>query len=67
MGVDPFASTYKWLERAFQRIQTQDTIGWYQTPPKSDNERLITILNEAYCELLLWNPKYPFPEVRVTF
>lgn len=63
MGIDPLASTYKWLERAFQRIQTKDTIGWYQTPTNSDNERLITILNEAYCELLLWDPKYPFPEV----
>lgn len=60
MGVDPFASTYKWLERAFNRVKNQETTGWYQTPANSNS---LTILHEAYCELLLWNPKNPFPEV----
>lgn len=61
MGIDPLASTYKWLERAFNRLKSKETIGWYQT---SANSNSLTVLHEAYCELLLWNPKYPFPEVR---
>ncbi len=64
MGIDPLASTYKWLERAFNRLQTKITIGWYQTSSDTTNESPLTILNEAYCELLLWNPKYQFPEVK---
>lgn len=60
MGIDPIASTYKWLERASDRLKSQTTIGWYQTPSTCNS---LTILHEAYCELLLWNPKYPFPEV----
>lgn len=63
MGIDPFASTYKWLERAFQRIKTKETIGWFPTPD-DDSITNISILNEAFCELLLWNPKNPFPEVK---
>ncbi|CAF0875829.1 unnamed protein product [Adineta ricciae] len=62
MGIDPLLSTYKWLERAFNRLKTNDTIGWYQTPTSSSIDSPLVILNEAYCELLLWNPKYPFPE-----
>jgi hypothetical protein len=67
MGIDPLASTYKWLERAFNRLKTKETIGSYQTPSDttSSNETLLPVLHEAYCELLLWNPKYPFPEVRI--
>lgn len=62
MGIDPLLSTYKWLERAFHRLKTNDTIGWYQI---STDRTASTLLNEAYCELLLWNPKYSFPEVIV--
>lgn len=62
MGIDPLAATYKWLERAFHRLKNKDAIGWYQLP--NDSISAIAILNEAYCELLLWNPKYPFPEVK---
>ncbi len=70
MGINPLASTYKWLERAFNRLKTKETIGWYQIPANtttttSQHESSLAILNEAYCELLLWNPKYPFPEVRI--
>ncbi len=67
MGIDPLASTYKWLERAFNRLKTKVTIGWYQIPSDtaSSNESLLTVLNEAYCELLLWDPKYTFPEVMI--
>ena len=64
MGIDPLLSTYKWLERAFNRLKSNDTIGWYQTPTSSSIDSPLVILNEAYCELLLWNPKYPFPEVK---
>lgn len=67
MGIDPLGSTYKWLERAFNRLKTNDTIGWYQMPTDTtashQNENPLAILNEAYCELLLWNPKFSFPEV----
>jgi hypothetical protein len=63
MGIDPLASTYKWLERAFNRLQTKNTIGWYQIPSDTTSDSSLAILNEAYCELLLWDPKYPFPEV----
>ena len=60
MGIDPLASTYKWLERASNRLKTKETTGWYQTPSTCNS---LTILHEAYCELLLWNPKHSFPEV----
>ncbi|CAF4367693.1 unnamed protein product [Adineta steineri] len=66
MGIDPLLSTYKWLERAFNRLNTKDTVGWYQAPvdttTTSPQESPSTILNEAYCELLLWNTKFTFPE-----
>ncbi|CAF3447699.1 unnamed protein product [Rotaria socialis] len=66
MGIDPLASTYKWLERAFNRLKTKDTIGWYHIPTDTTtsipHESSLVILNEAYCELLLWNTKYTFPE-----
>ncbi|CAF3803194.1 unnamed protein product, partial [Rotaria sordida] len=66
MGIDPLASTYKWVERAFNRLKTKDTIGWYQIPTdritSNSYQTPLTILNEAYCELLLWDPKYSFPE-----
>ncbi|CAF1190845.1 unnamed protein product [Rotaria sp. Silwood1] len=63
MGIDPLASTYKWLERAYNRLKTNNTIGWYQiTTNTNQSESSIIILNEAYCELLLWNPKNSFPE-----
>ncbi|UJR13500.1 hypothetical protein I4U23_000514 [Adineta vaga] len=62
MGIDPLLSTYKWLERAFDRTKSTETIGWFQTPSSSSNDSSLIILNEAYCELLLWNPKYIFPE-----
>ncbi len=67
IGIDPFASTCKWLERAFSRIKSNDTIGWYQLSADITNSdqkpSSLDILHEAYCELLLWNPKYTFPEV----
>ena len=69
MGIDPLASTYKWLERALNRLKTKETIGLYQPPAdttaSSQIESPSAILNEAYCELLLWNPKCPFPEVNI--
>jgi hypothetical protein len=65
MGIDPLASTYKWLERAFDRLKTKTTIGWYQTSSDTTNESSLTILNEAYCEVLLWNSRHPFPEVKI--
>jgi hypothetical protein len=70
MGIDPLASTYKWLERAVNRLKTKETTGWYQSSSEAttspQNESSLAILNEAYCELLLWNPKYPFPEVIIS-
>ena len=67
MGIDPFASTYQWLQRAWQRLKTKETIGWYRTSTDSTNvhhnQSLLSVLNEAYCEILLWNPKFSFPEV----
>ena len=67
MGVDPLASTCKWLERAFDRQKTKTTVGAYQPPTdaasSTQHTHLSEILNEAYCELLIWNPKHPFPEV----
>ena len=65
MGIDPLASTHKWLERAVQRLKSKETTGWYQTPTEAITN--ISILNEAFCELLLWNPKHPFPEVNLDF
>jgi hypothetical protein len=69
MGIDPLLSTYTWLERAFNRLKTKDTTGNYQTPAdptvSSQNEKPLVILNEAYCELVLWNTKHPFPEVNI--
>lgn len=65
MGIDPLASTYKWLERAFDRLKTKNTTGWYQLPSDKSIESPVTILHEAYCELLLWNPKHTFPEVKI--
>ncbi len=75
MGIDPLASTYKWLERAYNRLKTNDTIGWYQIPldtaaattTTSQNQSPLAILNEAYCEILLWEPKNSFPEVNSYF
>jgi hypothetical protein len=69
MGIDPLASTYKWLERAFNRLQTKETIGCYQIPTdttaSAQNPSALAIVNEAYCEILLWDPKYSFPEVTI--
>ena len=64
LGIDPLASTHKWLERASQRLKSKDTTGWYSSP-STDAITPIVILNEAFCELLLWNPKNPFPEVNL--
>ena len=67
MGVDPLAGTCKWLERAFDRQKTKTTVGAYQPATEAasstSHTHLSEILNEAYCELLIWNPKHPFPEV----
>lgn len=60
MGIDPLISTYKWIERSLYRLINNNTIGSYQI---SSNLTSLTILNQAYYELLLWNPTYTFPEV----
>ncbi|CAF1666838.1 unnamed protein product, partial [Didymodactylos carnosus] len=45
------------------REQKKETIGSYiALDQPADNVLPLTILNEAYMEILLWNPTHPFPE-----
>lgn len=59
LGVDGLELTRLWIEQSFKRLEKECM--------KSGAASTITprdVLNEAYMDLLYWNERDPFPEVR---